>query len=274
MHESELREALKGLGMSKESWRALPLLPLVAVAWADGEIQDSERQLILRIANDFGLDDDGRLHLQNWLTFPPSADTVRTGQTVLLSLCSSKGPADPQLLDDVISFSHQVAAAAGGFFGIGAISSEEAQAIDRIGEALGVDPESAWVRSYDTTYFPADADEGSEGPAVEVAYVDVPSAVSRANLIHLDQGGEHVGPVIGDGLVIGRGDDVHVQVRYDPQVSRRHCRVYESERRFYIEDLESTGGTTVNGQRVVARRLLGGEEITLGAVSFFFQLLD
>jgi len=274
MHEAELREALKGLGMSKESWRALPLLPLVQVAWADGEIQDSERTLILRIATDYGLDEDGQMHLTNWLAFPPTRETVSAGQNVLLALCSSKGPADLQLLDDVIAFSHQVAAAAGGFFGIGSISSEEAQAIDKIGEALGVDPDSAWVRSFDTTYFPADADDGAAGPAVEVAFLEVPKALSRANLIHLDEGGEHVAPVIDEGLVIGRGDDVHVQIRYDPQVSRRHCRVYESERRFYIEDLDSTAGTQVNGQRVVARRLLGGEEITLGVVSFFFQLLD
>lgn len=274
MHEAELRAALHGMGMSQLSWRALPLLPLVHVAWADGVIQDRERDLILRIADDYGLDGDGRLHLTNWLTYPPSREVIETGQTVLLALCSSKGPADTQLLDDVLAFSHQVAAAAGGFFGIGSISSEEAQAIDRIGEALGVDPDRAWIRSNDTTYVPADADHGTEGPDIEVVLVDVPSRLSRANLIHLDAGGERIAPVIDEGLVLGRGDGVNVQIRYDPRVSRTHCRIYEADRSYYVDDAGSAVGTFVNGQRVVKRRLLGGEEIHLGSTSFFFQLVD
>jgi len=277
MHASELSQALRSLGMNSDSWRALPLLPLVHVAWADGTIQEAERRLILRLADDYGLDEDGRLHLENWLTFPPSREVVTEGQSVLLALCSSVGPADQQLLADVVSFSHQVAKAAGGYFGIGSIAAEEAEAIDKIGEALGVDPERSWVRSFDSTYIPADADEQLAGPDIEINFLQVPDQPSRANLIHLDLGGEgeRLAPVIGDeGLVVGRGDQVNVQISYDPQVSRRHYRVYESDRKFYLEDLESTTGTMVNGQRVVARRLLGGEDIRAGSVSLYFQLLD
>jgi len=277
MHPSELSQALRGLGMSSESWRALPLLPLVHVAWADGTIQEGERKLIMKLADDYGLDDDGRMHLQNWLTYPPSREVVAEGQNVLIALCSSVGPADEQLLADVITFSHQVAKAAGGFFGIGSIAPEEAEAIDKIGEALGVDSERSWVRSMDATYIPADADEQLDGPDIEVVFRDVPDRASRANLIHLDLGGEgeRLAPVIGDdGLMVGRSDEANVQIQYDPQVSRSHYRVYESERRYYLEDLGSTTGTLVNGQRVVARRLLGGEDIRAGSVSLYFQLLD
>ena len=126
MHASELSQALRGLGMSSDSWRALPLLPLVHVAWADGSIQDAERELIMRLADDYGLDGDGRMHLHNWLSYPPSREVIAQGQNVLIALCSSVGPADEQLLADVVTFSHQVAKAAGGFFGIGSIAMQEA----------------------------------------------------------------------------------------------------------------------------------------------------
>ena len=47
MTDSHIRESLKALGMDRTSFRALPLLPLIQVAWADGEVQEEERNLIL-----------------------------------------------------------------------------------------------------------------------------------------------------------------------------------------------------------------------------------
>jgi len=65
-------------------------------------------------------------------------------------------------------------------------------------------------------------------------------------------------------LVIGRdqGNDI---VIIDPEVSRRHARVFLQGGSYVIEDLGSTNGTYVNGQRLTGPYVLrSGELINLG----------
>ena len=50
---------LKELRVPREAYRVVSLLPLVYVAWADGKIQKSERDLILHIARERGMLDHG-----------------------------------------------------------------------------------------------------------------------------------------------------------------------------------------------------------------------
>jgi hypothetical protein len=272
----DLEAGLQALGMTRDSWRALPLLPLVTVAWADGAVQDAERGVIEMLAVDFGVDDDGMLLLRNWLAHPPSDDVTRQGQQLLVELCAHEGTADPTLLDDVIHFARDVARAAGGFFGIGAIDRAEADAIDKLADALGVVGQRTWVRPNDVTFIPVDADQENDGPSPEVHFVaaeTLKGVPSPARIIrYTTLSGEATIPVVGEGLVIGRVEDCDIRIDFDARVSRRHCRVFESERKFYVEDLESTTGTWINGQRVIARRLLGGEEIRLGGQVLYFQL--
>ena len=63
---------------------------------------------------------------------------------------------------------------------------------------------------------------------------------------------------------IGRdeGSDLRVQ---DPEVSRRHAKVTVQDGNAWIDDLHSTNGTFVNGERVVERQsLVGGDRIQVG----------
>jgi pSer/pThr/pTyr-binding forkhead associated (FHA) protein len=63
---------------------------------------------------------------------------------------------------------------------------------------------------------------------------------------------------------IGRdlGNDVVIN---DPEVSRRHARVYLQGNAYIIEDLGSTNGTSVNGQHLTGPYMLrAGEQITFG----------
>ncbi len=51
----------------------------------------------------------------------------------------------------------------------------------------------------------------------------------------------------------------------DPEVSRRHARVYLQGANYVIEDLGSTNGTSVNGQRLMGPYMLRpGEMVTFG----------
>ena len=74
-------------------------------------------------------------------------------------------------------------------------------------------------------------------------------------------------------VTIGRYGECDIQVR-DTWVSRWHARVSWNGIEYVIEDLGSTNGTYVNGQRVGAPRALrSGERLQLGErVEFVFQV--
>lgn len=56
-------------------------------------------------------------------------------------------------------------------------------------------------------------------------------------------------PLNQDQVVIGRGAGNDIVI-VDPEVSRRHARIVRQPHQFAVEDLGSTNGTFVNGQRV------------------------
>lgn len=84
-----------------------------------------------------------------------------------------------------------------------------------------------------------------------------------------------------DGLTIGREEpplrDVPGMADLT-QVSRRHARLYWLADQLYIEDLGSTNGTFVDGDKVTtARRLAAGQKLRLGldvAVGVVVEELD
>jgi pSer/pThr/pTyr-binding forkhead associated (FHA) protein len=68
---------------------------------------------------------------------------------------------------------------------------------------------------------------------------------------------------------IGRKLDNHVVI-HDPQVSRNHAQLRIMDGQFVILDLNSTGGTFVNGVRVTKSVLYSGDSITLSGVPLKF----
>jgi pSer/pThr/pTyr-binding forkhead associated (FHA) protein len=68
----------------------------------------------------------------------------------------------------------------------------------------------------------------------------------------------------GPELIIGREPSCQISIN-DPEVSRRHARLYLQGVNYVLEDLGSTNGTSVNGQRLVGPYILrSGEMVTLG----------
>src|SRR5215470_9355438 len=66
--------------------------------------------------------------------------------------------------------------------------------------------------------------------------------------------------------IIGSGSDCDIVVA-QPRVSRRHCRFTELADGYLVEDLGSSNGTYVNGERIAeAMRVSAGDAITLGAL--------
>jgi hypothetical protein len=60
---------------------------------------------------------------------------------------------------------------------------------------------------------------------------------------------------IGPGLVLGRALACDITIE-DSYASGRHARLYDRDGHVYIEDLNSTNGTYVNGARVSTQQLL------------------
>jgi hypothetical protein len=71
--------------------------------------------------------------------------------------------------------------------------------------------------------------------------------------------------------VIGRSKRCDY-VLSDPNVSRRHFELQLRGADWYLVDLESTNGVSVNGRRVTKSRLSPGDEIVVGTSSLKFQL--
>jgi hypothetical protein len=73
----------------------------------------------------------------------------------------------------------------------------------------------------------------------------------------------HVIPLVKPTMVLGRAPDCDV-VLSEAEISRRHCRITCAEGEAFLEDLESTYGTCVNGSRVKYTHLYTGDRIELG----------
>ncbi len=64
---------------------------------------------------------------------------------------------------------------------------------------------------------------------------------------------------------IGRKLDNHIVI-HDPRVSRNHAQLRGTIDHFVILDLNSTGGTYVNGQRITKSVLYSGDTLSLSGV--------
>ncbi len=96
--------------------------------------------------------------------------------------------------------------------------------------------------------------------------VDESSPLKPAFLI---VGGTKVFPIHVAVTNIGRRADNHLIVD-DPRISRYHAQVRYVRGRFIIFDLNSTGGTYVNGQRVNQSVLYPGDVISLSGLPIIF----
>ena len=86
--------------------------------------------------------------------------------------------------------------------------------------------------------------------------------------LHVQQGPEpgKVYPLTSASMTLGRDPTVEITIN-DPEVSRQHALLLETPSGFQIQDLGSTNGTLVDGQRLGSEPLLlrSGQVITMGS---------
>jgi hypothetical protein len=78
-------------------------------------------------------------------------------------------------------------------------------------------------------------------------------------------------PIMGEGISIGRSRTCELKIP-DLSVSRQHARIRYAQGYWYIQDLGSTSGISVNGNRVTAAALNPGDHIQIGSSDFEFCL--
>jgi pSer/pThr/pTyr-binding forkhead associated (FHA) protein len=72
-------------------------------------------------------------------------------------------------------------------------------------------------------------------------------------------------------ILVGRAPSADVRID-DPRVSRLHARIEMRDDGVYVEDLGSLNGTLVEGAPLAgSRRLVNGEEITIGTASIIYR---
>lgn len=110
----ELIDPLLDLGLRGENVTALVLAPLVAVAWADHTLYNTERRSILKAEDDFGIDptsEAGRL-LEIWLDHRPHESLLDAWAAYVGELCRVLEPDErKRLRDDIVSRSRRIARA-------------------------------------------------------------------------------------------------------------------------------------------------------------------
>jgi hypothetical protein len=77
---------------------------------------------------------------------------------------------------------------------------------------------------------------------------------------------------IGRDLVAGRDENLEIPLGADGYASGRHARFARGQEGDVVEDLHSTNGTFVNGDRLTGvRRLVAGDVVTIGQTQLTFR---
>ncbi len=93
-----------------------------------------------------------------------------------------------------------------------------------------------------------------------------------ANLVLFKNDGSQASFSLPDGVtVLGRGHDCDLRIPLKV-VSRKHCQVSPNQQSLKIMDLDSRGGTFVNGKRVNGASLKAGDHVRVGPLTFVVQI--
>jgi len=114
--DAEVLAELAGLGIRVETLSALTLIPLIDVAWADGEMDDREREAILAAAAATGSEPGSTSYrlLEIWTEEQPPPDLTRAWQLYIEGLCRTLDDDRCQrLAGNLLGRARDVAAAAG-----------------------------------------------------------------------------------------------------------------------------------------------------------------
>ena len=136
--EPELLERIRQLGVTLNTGSAFILAPLVEVAWVDGDVSHAERDTILHIARQRGVEPGSADYHQllDWLTHRPSDEVFQTAlEAIRIGLSVLPPDESEKRIATMIKTCEDVAHAAGGIaelFWLDGVSYAESTVITAI----------------------------------------------------------------------------------------------------------------------------------------------
>ena len=135
IESEEIIDALVELEVEPETLIAFSLVPLVEVAWADGQIQPKERDAIIKAAIERGVEEGSPTCdlLRNWLQIKPDPKLLEVWRGYIEVLKPSLGERSrAHLKTGTMGRARAIAEAAGGFLGVASISAAEKKMLEEL----------------------------------------------------------------------------------------------------------------------------------------------
>lgn len=133
-------QAVTRLDAGVQVLTAMALLPLIEVAWCDGDVSAEERRAILKAATEFQLEDGSTIHklLEQWLERRPTPESLAAWKHYVQAICATLEPASvAKLKEGVIGRAEKIAKAAGGILGFGSkVSGAEQACLDELAKSF------------------------------------------------------------------------------------------------------------------------------------------
>jgi len=127
------------LDVSPEAVTSLALVPLVMIAWADGEVDDKEREAVLNSLRGYGLIKNNVNYtlLNEWLGKRPPRKMLDAWTHYISEICGSLSAEErAELKANIMGHAAAVAGASGGFLSITKISPEEEGMLAKLKKAF------------------------------------------------------------------------------------------------------------------------------------------
>jgi hypothetical protein len=128
-------EKFIALDLRPETLASISMVPLIEIAWADGDVDPKEKEAILSAVGKFGWTQDSLNYelLDQWLKRKPSASLLTAWKHYVDALCHKMTNEEvAHFKKEIMAQVTVVAEAAGGFLGIGKISVEERNMITQL----------------------------------------------------------------------------------------------------------------------------------------------
>lgn len=139
IRDSKVIDCLVDAGFELSTAMAFIWAPAMFVAWADGEADQQEKEIILNRLPSKGVSPDATSMIvqHEWFANPPSSELWQLWVDFASSFLKNRSPEERAAIsNEIINLCRDVADASGGFLGFLKISQLEIETIERVSTAL------------------------------------------------------------------------------------------------------------------------------------------
>jgi len=137
--DPKIIDHLLELGVGPESILAVGLVPLAAVSWADGRLDDKERKAILKAASERGVEPGSANYtmLEVWLKEKPNQQLMDAWKNYARGIWEQLTDSEKVLMrQSIVGKAREIAEAAGGFLGVASITPQEKALLEDMEKVL------------------------------------------------------------------------------------------------------------------------------------------